>query len=275
MAKRSSSEAPGAGRGLKRARGVGGKATRAAAQAGATALRDAERAGAGVVRGAEKAGAEAIHAAGALRREPFWQAQAALVGALILYLTLPSKFVVGPNWLMPALELMLVAGLWIDRPRETRAQARRERAIVLVLLGLVAIANFAQLVLLVHYLLHGGTAGGRPLLLSAIVIWLTNVAVFGLWYWQLDRGGPDSRARTADEFPDFVFPQMSDPKWAPAEWTPSFIDYLYVSFTNGTAFSPTDAMPVTVRAKLLMAAQSVISLVTVLLVASRAINVLH
>ena len=197
-----------------------------------------------------------------------------LVGALILYLTLPSKFLVGPSWLMPALELLLIAGLWIDRPRADRDRAEREPRVVLVLLALVAAANFVQLELLVHYLLHGGKAGGRPLLLSSIVIWLTNTAVFGLWYWQLDRGGPDARARDTDVRVDWVFPEMSEDQWAPPGWNPTFLDYLYVSFTNATAFSPTDTMPVSLRAKMLMMLQAIVSIITVLLVAARAISVL-
>jgi uncharacterized membrane protein len=257
------SEDRGGRKATKKARGLGGGAVRAAERAGGEALHRAEHAGAG-----------ALHAADVLRREPFWQAQAVLVGALILYLTLPSKFLVGPSWLMPGLELLLVAGLWFDRPRATRAQAQRERQIVLVLLALVAVANLVQLELLVHFLLHGGKAGGRPLLLSSIVIWLTNLAVFALWYWQLDRGGPDARAREADTRTDFVFPEMTETDWAPQDWSPTFLDYLYVSFTNATAFSPTDTMPVSLRSKMLMMAQAIISLVTVLLVAARAINVL-
>ena len=233
---------------------------------GMEALRAAEHA-------AGRAGSEAMRTASALRTEPFWQAQAALVGAVILYLTLPSKLVVGPGWLMPALELLLVAGLWFDRPRQDRLQARRERAIVLALLAMVAIANFVSLELLVHYLLHGGKAGGRPLILSAIVIWLTNTAVFALWFWQLDAGGPDARARGAYDKADFLWPQLTEPAFA-QDWRPSFLDYLYLSFTNSTAFSPTDAMPMTIRVKMLMMLQSIASLVTVLLVASRAVNIL-
>jgi uncharacterized membrane protein len=217
---------------------------------------------------------ETIHVAHLLRAEPFWQAQAALVGALILYLTLPSKLIVGPDWLMPALELLLIAGLWLDRPRRDRAAATRERTIVLALLGMVALANFVSLELLVHYLLKGGKANGHQLILSSIVIWLTNVAVFALWYWQLDRGGPDRRARGDGDELDFLFPQMTEPALAEG-WLPTFVDYLYVSFTNSTAFSPTDTMPLSGRAKLLMLAQSLISIVTVLLVAARAVNILQ
>jgi uncharacterized membrane protein len=215
----------------------------------------------------------AAHAVGSLGREPFWQAQAALVAAVVLYLSLPGKFIVGPGWLEPALELLLVAGLWLDRPRQNRAEARRERRIVLVLLAMVATSNLLSLQLLVHYLLRGGKAGGHQLILSAVVIWLTNVAVFALWYWQLDRGGPDRRARGDEDRPDFLFVQMSEPSLAPG-WTPSFLDYFYTSFTNATAFSPTDTMPLTVRVKMLMLVQSMVSLITIGLVAARAVNVL-
>jgi uncharacterized membrane protein len=220
-----------------------------------------------------KAGASARHAAEVLRTEPFWQAQAALVGAVTLYLTLPSKLIFGPGWLMPAVELLLIMGLWLDRPRVDRVGAKRERTIVLVLLAMVTITNVGSLELLVHYLLHGGKAGGRPLILSSIVIWLTNVALFALWFWQLDRGGPDRRARGEDGDPDFLFVQMTEPSLA-KDWSPSFLDYLYISFTNSTAFSPTDTMPISVRAKMMMMVGALISLVTVLLVAARAVNVL-
>jgi uncharacterized membrane protein len=215
----------------------------------------------------------ATHAVKLLRSEPFWQAQAALLSAVILYLSLPGKFVVGPGWLMPGLELLLIIGLWLDRPRVNRTAARRERRIVLSLLGLVAASNLISLELLVHYLLKGGKAGGHQLILSAVVIWLTNVAVFALWFWQLDRGGPDRRSRDPDAPADFLFPQMSEPT-APRDWAPNFVDYLYLSYTNSTALSPTDTMPMTTRVKLLMMAQSLTSLITVLLVGARAVNIL-
>src|SRR5438105_1593865 len=134
---------------------AGAGALHRAEAAGGEALHAAEKVGGEALHAAEKVGGEALHAAQALRREPFWQAQAALVGALILYLTLPSKLVLGPKWLMPALELLLIGGLWFDRPRQNRTQARRERTVVLMLLALVALANVVSLELLVHYLLHG------------------------------------------------------------------------------------------------------------------------
>ena len=248
-----------------------------AGHAGTEVFHGAERATVQVAHGTARAGAHLVHAAenaaGALRREPFWQAQALLLAAVILYLALPSKLVEGPSWLMPAAELLLIGGLWLDRPRHWRTEAVRERRIVLALLGLVAASNFASLELLVHYLLDGGKAGGHRLLLSSIVIWLTNVAVFALIYWQLDRGGPDRRSRCDEKPPDFLFAQMTDAELV-RDWHPTFIDYLYTSYTNATAFSPTDTLPLTSSAKLLMMGQSAISLITLALVAARAVNIL-
>ena len=116
----------------------------------------------------------------------------------------------------------------------------------------------------------------RPteLIFAAMQIWMTNVIVFGLWYWELDRGGPSARCRTSHREPDFLFPQMSTPAAAPPDWAPMFVDYLYVAFTNATAFSPTDTLPLTTWAKVLMAVQALASLLTVALVAGRAVNIL-
>lgn len=98
--------------------------------------------------------------------------------------------------------------------------------------------------------------------------------VFALWYWELDRGGPGARLRADHRHPDFLFPQMITPACAVAPWSPGFVDYLYVSFTTATAFSPTDTMPLTAWAKILMVTQSLASLLTVVLVAARAVNIL-
>ena len=154
--------------------------------------------------------------------------------------------------------------------RETAAH----RAASLTLVAVVSAANVASLVLLVHSLLNGVQRAGAELFFAAMQIWLTNVIVFGLWYWELDRGGPSARCRTSHREPDFLFPQMTTPAAAPPNWAPRFLDYLYVAFTNATAFSPTDTMPMTTWAKILMAIQSLTSLITVALVAGRAVNVL-
>jgi hypothetical protein len=106
------------------------------------------------------------------------------------------------------------------------------------------------------------------------LIWLANVLIFGLWYWEVDRGGPGRRASGDDALPDLQFPQMTDPRFAPAGCRPQFVDYLYVSFTNATAFSPTDTMPLTAIANGMMALQSLVSLLRIGLVVSRAVNIL-
>ena len=105
------------------------------------------------------------------------------------------------------------------------------------------------------------------------MLWVTNVLIFAIWFWELDRGGPGNRAPDGRQSPDFLFPQMAEPTLA-AGWRPRFADYLYTSYTNAVAFSPTDTVPLTAMAKLLMAIHSFIALVTVLLVVSRAVNVL-
>jgi len=124
-------------------------------------------------------------------------------------------------------------------------------------------------------LLRGGQENGRSLIYSGALLYITNVLLFGLWYWELDRGGPAARMSKHDhERVDFLFPQMTDERWAPKRWLPGLGDYLYVSLTNATAFSPTDTMPLTQTAKGLMSAQSLVSLVTIGLVVARAVNIL-
>jgi uncharacterized membrane protein len=164
----------------------------------------------------------------------------------------------------------LLIAVPVRHARETTAH----RVASIALIAVVNVANVASLVLLVKSLLDGGGTAGGPLIFAAMQIWITNVIVFGLWYWELDRGGPSARCREDHREPDFLFPQMMTPAAAPRYWTPHFVDYLYVAFTNATAFSPTDTMPMTRWAKILMTVQSITSLLTVVLVAARAVNVL-
>ena len=207
------------------------------------------------------------------KSDAFWPAQLATLAAIVLYLALPEKLTIGPSWLLPALEGALLVALVFATPRPPTADAPRRRQLAIGLTGLVSGANLVSLFLLAHYLVQGGNAGGHALILAGVVLWVTNVLIFGQWYWELDRGGPVARVLDVDARPDFLFPQMSDPALA-AGWMPGFVDYLYVSYTNATAFSPTDAMPLTHRAKLLMTCQSLAALVTVGLVVARAVNIL-
>jgi hypothetical protein len=207
--------------------------------------------------------------------EPFWEAQLAVLVTVVLYLALPSRLTVGPRWLVPSLEGVLLFGLVISTPYRHHTQSSARRRASIGLIALVTAANFAAEGQLVHYLLKAGGSGGRALVLSAAQIWLTNVAVFGLWFWEVDRGGPHMRTAPELRTPDFLFPQMDAREPSLRGWRPAFLDYLYVAFTNASAFSPTDAMPLSVRIKSLMLIESIASFVTVGLVAARAVNILN
>ncbi len=208
------------------------------------------------------------------RFDPFLAPQLIVAGTLALDLLLPDKLTIGPNWLLPSLEGLLLVVLVLVSPHPRMRHSPLRRRVALIVIGLVSLVNIVSLVLLCHYLLAGGKSNGHELIVSGVVLWVTNVLLFGLWYWQLDRGGPLARHERTQLYPDFMFPQMTDEKWAPSDWTPGLIDYLYVSFTNASAFSPTDTMPLTQMAKLLMTAQAITALLTIALVVSRAVNIL-
>jgi hypothetical protein len=141
---------------------------------------------------------------------------------------------------------------------------------------MTSIANCYALIEVARRLLENGhISDGRRLILTAVNIYLTNIIIFGLWYWELDGGGPGARAKIAKHEHDFLFPQDQNEDYRHPKWLPTFVDYLYVSSTNGMAFSPTDTLPLSRRAKLLMLAQATLSLVTVALVAARAVNILN
>ena len=178
------------------------------------------------------------------------------------------------TWLVLAIPgLVLCLDLWVGA---NGVAIVRTRTIALVLLGLIVLGNMVGLALLIAALVSTGTSelGGGQLLFTAAAIWIANVIVFGLVYWDLDDGGPFARARNERRTPDFQFPQDENPALAREGWRPRVWDYLYVSLTAGSAFSPTDTMPLTLPAKLLVGIESVVSLVIVVLVTARAVNVL-
>ena len=200
----------------------------------------------------------------------------AVLAAIGLQIVLPPSVIrgLGPRWLLPALEATFAVALLLANPRHLNKDSGRLRFASLALIALINVANIVSLSELVSKLVGGTTsATGRPLIYASIPIWLTNVVVFGLWYWELDRGGPAARLNAQHRGPDFLFPQMSMPAASPG-WVPTFLDYFYTSFTNATAFSPTDTMPLSSSAKVLMMIQSFASLLTVALVVSRAVNIL-
>ena len=208
--------------------------------------------------------------------EPRWPPITAVVVAISLQLVLPNTVtqVLGPSWLIPAVETVLLAAIIITNPHRADREESNLRLLSLAMIAVITIANLVSLGELIRALLDSSRTGGRTLVFASVPIWITNVIAFGLWYWELDRGGVSQRLLPSHRKPDFLFPQMSTPGSSPG-WTPMFIDYLYTSFTNATAFSPTDTMPLTPWAKLLMMLQSMASLLTVALVVSRAVNILN
>jgi uncharacterized membrane protein len=206
--------------------------------------------------------------------EAFWPVQVTVLVAIGLQVGLTKRLAVGPTWLVPTLEGILLIGLSMATPRQLEHEHRTRRRAAIALTAFVSAANIISLVQLTNLLLHHTVSKGTALIVSGMLIWLTNFLIFALWYWEIDRGGPGRRAAGHDGPPDFLFPQMSDDRIEPRYWRPQFFDYLYVSLTNGTAFSPTDTMPLTLKAKGVMGVQSLVSLVTIGLVVSRAVNIL-
>jgi uncharacterized membrane protein len=193
---------------------------------------------------------------------------------IILQLTLPKHLSISFQPLICLFEFALAALLFGLNPGRISRHRKETWAIGIALTSVMTISNIASVIQLIQSLINGTVKDANSLLAFGGSIWLTNVVVFGLWYWEFDRGGPGARAEALDPYPDFMFPQMTDPQYAPVDWTPKFFDYLYISFTNASAFSPTDVMPLSRWAKQLMTIQSITSLVTVGLVIARAVNIL-
>ena len=192
--------------------------------------------------------------------EARWASSAAVAMAIALQMSLPRRFEMPPRWLLPAVGGLLLVGLVIANPRRVSGRSTALRASSIVLTGLISLANAISAVRLLRSLLRGQATEDAALLLRwGGAIWLTNIVIFSLWYWELDRGGPAARAEGAHQYPDLLFPQMMSPEVAPDDWEPAFLDYFYLAFTNATAFSPTDVLPLTRWAKMLMLAQSAIS----------------
>jgi uncharacterized membrane protein len=179
-------------------------------------------------------------------------------------------------WLILAVpEAVLLLALAWSLPRHRLEQMGYRRTVALVLVGVITAANVLALAALIASLLSAEEKSGGELLLKGATIWATNVITFGLLFWEFDRGGPIRRREPHPPPRDFQFPQDENPRLAEPDWYPRLADYVYVSFTNAIAFSPTDAMPLTRRVKMMMLVESAISATTVLLVAARAVNILR
>jgi hypothetical protein len=219
-----------------------------------------------------------------------WLARGAIVVTAALNAILINKLSFVPWWLGSTVELTLLVPLSIatawTHVRMRRATTEHHWASIhrhsqiirwaaLFLTAIITLINFEALRAVLHALLYGTKgANGQTLLIDALNIWFTNVVVFALWFWNLDGGGPARRAVKLYKEPDFMFPQMATNLPGYESWVPGFLDYLFVSFTNATAFSPTDSVPLSVRSKLLFMVESCASLLTVGLVAARAVNIL-
>ncbi|HEX6499460.1 MAG TPA: hypothetical protein VF054_10565 [Micromonosporaceae bacterium] len=209
--------------------------------------------------------------------EARWPVALAVLFAIGLQLVVPAPVAMKPAWLLPGVELVLLVLLVVANPTRINRDHAWLRVTSLVLVAVATVANAWSAARLVTGLIEGRKEweDAGPLLACGAAIWLTNVIVFALWYWEFDRGGPVARAHARHPYPDFQFPQMATPDTSHHEWEPAFIDYLYLSFTNATAFSPTDTLPFSRWAKLTMLTQSAVSLITVALVIARAVNILQ
>jgi hypothetical protein len=207
-----------------------------------------------------------------------------VVVAIVLYALLPEQLILGPRLVIPALEVILLVALIIVNPRRMTRDNPWERAAALTLIGLIAVANAVALVLLLRQLVTTGNSRAVELLIAAGQVWLTNVIVYGLAFWQLDRGGPVARTHLprAELAPaDFRFPQDEDHDTIEevqvgsskmSDWVPAIVDYLYVSLSNSSAFSPTDTMPLLTRTKILMGIESMSALVISVLVIAKGVG---
>ncbi|HET9517159.1 MAG TPA: hypothetical protein VFO77_05480 [Actinoplanes sp.] len=207
--------------------------------------------------------------------EQRWPAAIAIAAMIVLQLSLPDHLMLGERWVMPAVQAVILVVLFAANPRRMNRSSMALRTLGLLLIAVASLANAWSVGQLVVGLANGTeTDNAAALLMTGADIWLTNVIVFALWYWELDRGGPVDRAYGVQPYPDLLFAQMTAPDMAPTDWEPRFVDYLYVSFTNATAFSPTDTLPLSRWAKLAMMLQSAVSLLTAALVIARAVNIL-
>jgi hypothetical protein len=206
-----------------------------------------------------------------------WPVTVITVAGIVLQMAVPGRLVlIRPSWVLPAAQGALVIALLVANPHRIDRESAIVRSLALMLATLLSLANGWSLGKLAVSIVAGTIhLAAGPLLITGGIIWLTNVVVFALWYWEFDRGGPVARALGTSRYPDFQFVQMtSPPEQVPPQWEPAFADYLYLAFTNASAFSPTDVMPMSRWAKLAMTVQSVISIVTVALVVARAVGLL-
>ncbi|HSE91316.1 MAG TPA: hypothetical protein VLJ79_34225 [Candidatus Binatia bacterium] len=208
--------------------------------------------------------------------EPRWPPALAILVVIFLLATLPGHVTALPVWVSYLAALaVLVPMAAVALTRGNILWLRIERAIIILLATVYVSNTIAELADMIGVItLHPSGNNAFSLLSSSVAIWIANVLIFSLLYWQIDRGGPYARAQNLTVKPDWLFPEPAIPEDLPHDWRPLFLDYLYLGYNTATAFSPTDALPLTHRAKMLMMIESTISLLTMVIILSRAINII-
>jgi uncharacterized membrane protein len=210
-----------------------------------------------------------------VKGEPRWPMAAAVLVSVAMQLSLPDRHVLSPTVLFPTVETLLLVVLVIGDPGRIDRRSPTLKRITMGLVIVMSVDNLAGVVELVRDILDGSKGdSGTVLLATGGALWVTNVIAFSLWFWLLDRGGPAARALGTPHAAAFAFPENTSPELAAPNWSPQYPDYLYLAFTNSSALSPTDTMPVTRWAKMAMLVQSFISLVIAVMIVARAVNIL-
>ena len=210
------------------------------------------------------------------RGEHWWPVALAIITAALLHVVLPARYRVQPAWVVPAVLAGLLAVLIAGDPGRIDKQKTWLRIVTGAAIAFITLANVLAAGLVAEILTNNKLFAAHPggLLAAGGVVWATNVIAFGLWYWDLDRGGAAARAHHPDRNPAFVFPEMQHTAYVPADWVPRFVDYISLAFWTATAISPTDISAIRPWAKLLMMLEAGCSIVLAALVIARAINVL-
>jgi hypothetical protein len=207
--------------------------------------------------------------------EARWPMAGAVLAAIVLTILLPDAMRLGPRWLLPLIEAVLLLIVVGGDPVRISRRSRELRTVSIVLVSVLVFATLWSTGQLIDDLIHGGpeTNSANELLAAGTAVWFSNIIAFALLYWEVDGDGAAARAHQTPDHADFAFPQQSNPRLARANWRPLFVDYLYLAYTNATAFSPTDVMPLAPWAKMTMVVQSFISIAILGLVIARAVNV--
>ena len=190
----------------------------------------------------------------------------------VLYANLPNSFHIGPNWLPLVIELALLVAIVVPFAINHPLPYAVTRTLIFIILTLSTVVLITGVVILVVTLPRRGQSQANSLLQSAASLWVSNILVFSLWYWEIDGGGPRARREQGHQAADFLFPQQSDGNTR--GWIPHYLDYLFVAFTSATALSPTDTMPLSRLAKLLMMVEALVAMLVLVVVIARGINIL-